>query len=185
MPDVPIIAIFADHAGQAAYLADLARMAGFCATAGEDEAGQFSLRMEEGDLVLVRADGSRRFLKTPLRGGAVIDILQKAMLETQSLLGSFPLGDGVLDVRDSLWMREGESPLRLTEKEVAILVTLKNADGKAVSRQRLLDEVWAYAQGVETHTLETHIYRLRQKIERDPAVPKIVITQEDGYIIGQ
>lgn len=73
--------------------------------------------------------------------------------------------------------------LRLTDKERDILLTLHGAGGKAVSRQDLLDAVWAYAPDVETHTLETHIYRLRQKIEKDPAAPEIVITDESGYKI--
>ena len=73
--------------------------------------------------------------------------------------------------------------LRLTDKERDILLTLHAAGGRPVSRQDLLDAVWAYAPDVETHTLETHIYRLRQKIEADPAAPEIVITDESGYKI--
>lgn len=184
MPEVPIITIFADHAGQAAYLADLVRMAGYAPQTENSGASALALCAGEAGLVLRWKEGAERLLKTPLRAADIIAVLHKAMSDIEALPSSFKLGDGVLDVRDSLWIREGEPPLRLTEKEVAILVSLKNADGKAVSRQGLLDAVWAYAQGVETHTLETHIYRLRQKIEIDPAAPKIVLTQEDGYMIG-
>lgn len=77
----------------------------------------------------------------------------------------------------------GGDAVRLTEKEGAILDYLLRAQGAAVPRQELLVQVWAYADGVETHTLETHIYRLRQKIEADPAAPRIILTDEDGYRI--
>ena len=50
-----------------------------------------------------------------------------------------------------------------------------------ISREELLTEVWGYNAGVTTHTLETHVYRLRQKIEPDPTGPKILITEAGGY----
>lgn len=70
--------------------------------------------------------------------------------------------------------------IRLTEKETAILKYLYRI-GKTVSRETLLDEVWGYNAGVTTHTLETHVYRLRQKIEVDPQQAQILITEPGGY----
>jgi DNA-binding response OmpR family regulator len=70
--------------------------------------------------------------------------------------------------------------IRLTEKEAAILRFLYRA-GTPVSRETLLGEVWGYNAGVNTHTLETHIYRLRQKMERDPANAEILVTTPGGY----
>jgi DNA-binding response OmpR family regulator len=71
--------------------------------------------------------------------------------------------------------------LRLTAKEVDILKFLyRNAD-RAVLRQELLDQIWGYNAGVMTHTLETHIYRLRQKIEADPADCRLLMTAPGGY----
>lgn len=69
----------------------------------------------------------------------------------------------------------------LTAKEVAILKHLYRTHGKVVSRAVLLKEVWGYGDEVSTHTLETHIYRLRQKIEHDAESPKILITEHGGY----
>src|SRR6266436_6715050 len=71
--------------------------------------------------------------------------------------------------------------VRLTEKETAILRFLYRAGQLPVSRETLLQEVWGYNSGVTTHTLETHIYRLRQKIEKDAANPEILVTEAGGY----
>jgi DNA-binding response OmpR family regulator len=71
--------------------------------------------------------------------------------------------------------------VRLTEKEVAILRYLYRAGQRSVSRETLLQEVWGYNSGVTTHTLETHIYRLRRKMEKDVAAPAILITEAGGY----
>lgn len=71
--------------------------------------------------------------------------------------------------------------IRLTEKEAAILKFLYRAGATPVARQVLLNEVWGYNASVTTHTLETHIYRLRQKIEPDPANLRLLITEAGGY----
>ena len=71
--------------------------------------------------------------------------------------------------------------IRLTEKEAAILKFLYRSGIKPVPRQVLLNEVWGYNAGVTTHTLETHIYRLRQKIEPDPTNARLLVTEGGGY----
>jgi DNA-binding response OmpR family regulator len=71
--------------------------------------------------------------------------------------------------------------LRLTDKETNILKYLYRAGGKPVSREELLAEVWGYNASVTTHTLETHVYRLRQKIETDPSNSKLLVTEGGGY----
>jgi DNA-binding response OmpR family regulator len=71
--------------------------------------------------------------------------------------------------------------MRLTDKECSILKYLYRAGGKAVPRQVLLNEVWGYNGAVSTHTLETHIYRLRQKLEADPSHPRLLLTENGGY----
>ncbi len=71
--------------------------------------------------------------------------------------------------------------IRLTEKEAAILKFLYRAGTRAVARQVLLNEVWGYNAAVTTHTLETHIYRLRQKIEPDPSNARLLVTEGGGY----
>lgn len=71
--------------------------------------------------------------------------------------------------------------VRLTEKEAAILKFLYRAGGQPVGRQILLNEVWGYNSAVTTHTLETHVYRLRQKIEPDPSNAQLLVTEGGGY----
>lgn len=76
---------------------------------------------------------------------------------------------------------ENDRRIRLTEKETSILKFLYRAGGKPVTRDVLLDEVWGYNSGVTTHTLETHVYRLRQKIEPDPSNARLLVTESGGY----
>ena len=71
--------------------------------------------------------------------------------------------------------------IRLTDKETAIIKFLYLSRGRVVSKSVLLDEVWGYNAGMATHTLETHVYRLRQKIERDPSKSELLITEDNGY----
>ena len=73
------------------------------------------------------------------------------------------------------------SKLKLTEKETAILRFLYRAGRKTVGREILLQEVWGYNSSVTTHTLETHVYRLRQKIETNPSSARILLTEPGGY----
>lgn len=80
-----------------------------------------------------------------------------------------------------LLVGERGSKLKLTEKETAILRYLYRAGREVVGRDTLLAEVWGYNAHVTTHTLETHIYRLRQKIEPNPAAAAILITESGGY----
>lgn len=80
-----------------------------------------------------------------------------------------------------LIQEETDKKIRLTEKETAILKYLFRVGDKTVPRETLLDEVWGYNAGVTTHTLETHVYRLRQKIEPDPSNAQLLITEPGGY----
>ena len=73
--------------------------------------------------------------------------------------------------------------IRLTEKETAILQKLATVKGKVVSRHTLLEEVWGYKTGVDSHTLETHMYRLRRKIEENGNEGPVLVTATNGYKI--
>ncbi|MAS82122.1 MAG: DNA-binding response regulator [Legionellales bacterium] len=71
--------------------------------------------------------------------------------------------------------------IKLTEKETSILKYLLRPPNTLVGRAELLDEVWGYNSGVTTHTLETHVYRLRQKMKQDPSDSQILVTEPGGY----
>jgi len=79
-----------------------------------------------------------------------------------------------------LLIGEAAKKIRLTEKETNILKFLHRS-GETVPRETLLHEVWGYNPAVTTHTLETHIYRLRQKIEVDPSRARLLVTESGGY----
>lgn len=83
--------------------------------------------------------------------------------------------------RKEIFNQRDETTTKLTEREVSMIKYLyKNAD-RTVSKNDLMQEVWEYSAEVATHTVETHIYRLRQKIEQDNSDNQIIITSEGGY----
>jgi len=187
------IEIFTQSGAQANYLAEIVRLAGYRAVPGGESGAGALLSLVEGKTaklsgdtrVLRLGEGDAgegvRVIKTPIRASALIEILRREMDIAGAAPALVTIGEHKLDTRENLWLAPGQSPLRLTEKETAILLYLKESAGGKVSKQALLENVWAYAEGVETHTLETHIYRLRQKIEADPSNPAILLTAEDGY----
>ncbi len=85
----------------------------------------------------------------------------------------------------TLQISKEKNKIRLTDKETSILKFLLRAGEKITSRDTLLDEVWGYNANVTTHTLETHIYRLRQKIERSNSKTQIIVTERGGYRLAQ
>jgi DNA-binding response OmpR family regulator len=91
-------------------------------------------------------------------------------------IGSYDFRPGIRALVDA-----AQKKIRLTDKEAAILRYLYRSGEKPVGREELLREVWGYNSNVTTHTLETHIYRLRQKIEPDAQSPRLLITETGGY----
>jgi len=99
----------------------------------------------------------------------------------QSENAVFHLGPYEFRPAQKLLLDAAKKKVRLTEKETNILKYLYRAGGKPVAREELLAEVWGYNAGVTTHTLETHIYRLRQKIEPDASAARLLLTEAGGY----
>ena len=84
------------------------------------------------------------------------------------------------DLVDIVNLRNGEET-KLTEKEVAVIKYLYKFQDRIVSKNELLQDVWGYSPDVTTHTIETHIYRLRQKVERDNIDAQMILTVDCGY----
>lgn len=89
-----------------------------------------------------------------------------------------------IDLREKILKNlKSEFSQRITEKECQLLRFFLQNKGKELSKETLLKEIWSYHPEAETHTLETHIYRLRQKLEGDSNNPNIIINGKDGYIL--
>lgn len=119
----------------------------------------------------------------PVKAGAILDkirplLLGRYQLTTQDIsFSGFTLRPRALELANT----KSGTEVKVTEKECEILQFLLSLHGGAAARETLLKAVWGYADGIETHTLETHIYRLRQKLEEDPSSPRVLVTDEDGY----
>jgi len=137
----------------------------------------------ETDTIRGLDSGANDYIAKPFRLGELIARL-KAHLRQHALSEDAVLVIGPYTFKPNVKMLIEEKlnkKIRLTEKETSILKYLYRAGQKPVGRDTLLGEVWGYNAGVTTHTLETHIYRLRQKIEKDPAKAVLLVTDAGGY----
>jgi len=137
----------------------------------------------DSDTILGLDSGANDYILKPFRLGVLLARLRAQLRQfEQSEDAIFAIGPYSFRPGAKLLVDEGaKKKVRLTEKETAILKYLYRAGNKVVGREVLLDEVWGYNAGVTTHTLETHVYRLRQKIERDPSNAQILVTEPGGY----
>jgi DNA-binding response OmpR family regulator len=137
---------------------------------------------DEAEVVRVLDAGAVDYLMKPLRLNELQARL-KAQLRVfdASEHATFMIGPYSFRPAAKLLTDRAGRRLRLTSKEVDILKFLYRAATKTVARAMLLDGVWGYNAGVSTHTLETHIYRLRQKIESNPASCQMLVTDQGGY----
>jgi len=126
--------------------------------------------------------GANDYVTKPFRF-AVLAARIRAQLRSheQSEDAVFKIGPYEFRPSAKILVDERQKKVRLTEKETNILKYLYRAGPQAVSREELLAEVWGYNAGVTTHTLETHIYRLRQKIEPEPGAARLLVTEAGGY----
>lgn len=117
----------------------------------------------------------------PVRLGALLARIEAhwaASGEPEALqLGPYEFVPAEQLLRDS----EADTVIRLTELERRLLLYLASAGGAAVDREQLLAHVWGYSAGVDTHTVETHIWRLRQKIETDDPASRFLVTEAGKY----
>ena len=137
----------------------------------------------DADTILGLDSGASDHVTKPFRMGVLLARLRAQLrVYEQSEDAAFAIGPYSFRPAAKLLLADGGNrKIRLTEKETAILKYLYRAGGAVIGRETLLGEVWGYNAGVTTHTLETHVYRLRQKIERDPSNAEILVTEPGGY----
>ncbi len=126
--------------------------------------------------------GANDYVTKPFRFAVLLARIRAHLRQfEQSEEAVFRIGPYTFRPAQKMLIAEDGRKIRLTEKETAILKYLYRAGDRVVSRDTLLHEVWGYNAGVTTHTLETHIYRLRQKIEREPSQAELLLTESGGY----
>jgi DNA-binding response OmpR family regulator len=137
----------------------------------------------DADTILGLDSGANDYITKPFRLNVLLARLRAQLRQHEHSEGAvFTIGPYSFRPSGKLLVNEQTSrKIRLTEKETAILKYLYRAGDRVVGRDTLLGEVWGYNAGVTTHTLETHVYRLRQKIERDPSQAEILVTEPGGY----
>ena len=137
----------------------------------------------DADAILGLDSGANDYITKPFRTGMLLARLRAQLRQhEQSEDAVFTIGPYTFQPSaKTLTDDQSGKKIRLTEKETAILKYLYRSPQRTVDRDTLLDEVWGYNAGVTTHTLETHVYRLRQKMESDPANAAILVTEPGGY----
>jgi len=134
------------------------------------------------DTVMGLEAGANDYVVKPFKFAVLLARIRAQLRQhEQSEDAVFAIGPYSFKPASKLLVDEKGSKIRLTEKETSILKYLYRAGEKVVTRDVLLQEVWGYNSGITTHTLETHIYRLRQKIEKDPSHAELLVTETGGY----
>ena len=135
------------------------------------------------DTILSLDSGANDYVTKPFKIGVLMARLRAHIRQHEQSeyvvlrLGPYTFRPGAKLLMDN----ETNRKVRLTDKEAAIIKFLHLCNGRVVSRDVLLGEIWGYSADLTTHTLETHVYRLRQKIERDPSKAKLLVTEHNGY----
>lgn len=136
----------------------------------------------DSDEILGLEAGANDYITKPFRFAVLLTRIRTHLRQhEQSEDATFAIGPYTFKPASKMLVDGEGGKIRLTEKETAILKYLYRSGERTITRDVLLSEVWGYNSGVTTHTLETHIYRLRQKIERDPSQASILVTEAGGY----
>jgi DNA-binding response OmpR family regulator len=136
----------------------------------------------DSDTILGFESGANDHVAKPFRFAVLLARIRAQLRQHEASEDAvFTIGPYTFRPSSKILLNPKGNKIRLTEKETSILRYLFRAGQKSISHETLLQEVWGYKSGVTTHTLETHIYRLRQKIESDAAAPTILVTESGGY----
>lgn len=145
----------------------------------------FADRATDSDTIMCLDAGANDFVSRPISFRVVLARIRSHLRQhEESGEATLPLGPYSFSPAKRIVMDHARRRILLTVKEARILRCLISADGRPVSRDALLREIWDHRGRVKTHTLETHIYRIRRKLEPDPKRPAILLTDAGGYRIG-
>lgn len=137
----------------------------------------------DADTILGLEAGANDYVVKPFKMGVLLARIRAHIRQHErSDDATFSIGPYIFTPSAKILLdNQSNRKIKLTDKEAAILKYLYRAGAQIVTREKLLDEVWGYNAGVTTHTLETHVYRLRQKIEPDPSNAVLLVTDSGGY----
>jgi DNA-binding response OmpR family regulator len=136
----------------------------------------------DSDTILGLESGANDYVVKPFRFAVLLARIRAQLRQHEASEDAvFTIGPYSFRPSSKVLLNPKGQKIRLTEKETAILRYLYRAGESPVSRETLLQEVWGYNSGITTHTLETHIYRLRQKVEKDAGLPALLVTEAGGY----
>ena len=122
--------------------------------------------------------------KFPIKISNLIDQLNARFIQQNySAQSNININKYILDINSRI-LKKSDNELKLTEREIDTIIFLKN-ENKPVKVDVLQKKVWKYAEDLETHTVETHIYRLRKKIKDTFNDDTFIQSKKDGYIINE
>ncbi len=149
------------------------------------ENSNFIFELKDTNLVVKTDNNDIASFNQPYRMGDILGIVKNTLQNNAIKEQSNPINIGsyILNPHDKI-LQKDKLKVRLTDKEFDIIYTLFKASPNKIPRDKLLHIIWGYGDGIETHTLETHIYRLRQKIENNPQSPEFLKTNDDGYFLN-
>lgn len=154
-----------------------------CAPEGPFPAAEYDAVGLLGDTTQDIGMSIQKTFKKPVRLGQVLDFIRETKQKSEHAsipenidIGHFSLNFKRMELTD--YKTGTASPITEKERDILQFLALSSTP---VPRQTLLESLWGYGENIETHTLETHIYRLRQKIEEDPATPCVLVTTDEGY----
>lgn len=137
----------------------------------------------DADAILSLDAGANDFVTKPFRLGVLLARIRAQMRQYQSSAdATFTIGPYLYRPGARLLVeRANGREISLSDTENSILRLLCRAAGTPVTRQELYEQIWGFHAPLDTHTLQTHVYRLRRKIERDEGKPRILLSESQGY----
>ncbi|MDR2933824.1 MAG: winged helix-turn-helix domain-containing protein [Rickettsiales bacterium] len=141
----------------------------------------------ENSQIILQSAGKIKFadiiLKKPVLANEMIEKIQHIISSSKKELANIlQIKNAMIDVKNqTITLKNIDKKINLTEKEIQILTALYDAENHVIDKKELLECVWGYSDKIDTHTLESHIYKLRQKIEKDATNPQIILTEKNAY----